>query len=78
MCDSDSSNEHKLPYSLSALEDYIEKLGLAKIELLGQLVVTVENQLTKPMTELQSLLKNVRFKISKRDHKLIDYDRHRI
>lgn len=78
LCDSDPSSEHQLPYSLSALEDYIEKLGLAKIELLGQLVVTVENQLTKPMTELQTLMKNVRFKISKRDHKLIDYDRHRI
>lgn len=67
-----------MPYAWNTLDNYIEQLGLAKIEILGQLSSTIETQLTKPMTELAGLLKNVRSRIGKREHKLIDYDRHRL
>lgn len=66
------------PYSLESIESYIEQLGLAKIELLGKLSSTIDAQLTKPMHELCALVRNVRSKITKREHKLIDYDRHRV
>lgn len=78
--DQEDSREGKseFPFNLESVESYIEQLGLAKIDLLGKLSSIIETQLTKPMHELCGLVRNVRARITKREHKLIDFDRHKL
>jgi hypothetical protein len=60
------------------LGEYIDHLSICKLELMNKLSVCIEAQLHKPMTSLAAYAKKIRAKCLKRDHKLIDYDRHRL
>lgn len=60
------------------LRKYLDLLSDHKEECARRLACCIEKQLIQPGEKIVSLLKQVRAKLTKRDHKLIDFDRHRL
>ena len=60
------------------LADYLDQLSICKLDLMNKLSACIDVQLHRPMSTLAGHAKKIRAKCLKRDHKLIDYDRHRL
>jgi len=59
-------------------EQYFSKIEAPKQKILTDLKLAIENRFIKPMNIWLQSLKNVRTRMTKREHKRIDYDRHRL
>lgn len=59
-------------------EQYSKRIDESKHQILVDLKLAIEIRFVKPMTTWLQSLKNVRARMTKRDHKRIDYDRHRL
>lgn len=59
------------------IRDYVKTLSDAKSDIEHNLFGILDGHVIKPVTLLKEVLKKARLKISKREHKLVDFDRHR-
>lgn len=59
-------------------EQYSKRIEESRHQILIDLKLAIEIRFVKPMTTWLHSLKNVRARITKREHKRIDYDRHRL
>ncbi|KAF9960210.1 hypothetical protein BGZ65_012636 [Modicella reniformis] len=65
------------PESVQAVEDYQAVMTEIRDLLLPELD-KVEDQVMRPLTEMQNIMKMIRKSLVKRDHKLLDFDRFRV
>ncbi|KAF9903175.1 hypothetical protein BX616_001697, partial [Lobosporangium transversale] len=65
------------PESIQAVDDFQAVMREIRDILLPE-VDKLEQQVVRPLTEMQNLMKMIRKTIVKREHKLVDYDRFRI
>ncbi|KAF9929919.1 hypothetical protein FBU30_001078, partial [Linnemannia zychae] len=65
------------PESVQAVDDFQAVMREIRDLLLPE-VDKLEATVVRPLTEMQTLMKMIRKTITKRDHKLVDYDRYRI
>ncbi|KAF9428524.1 hypothetical protein BGZ94_002064 [Podila epigama] len=65
------------PESIQAVHDFQAVMREMRDILLPE-VDRLESTVVRPLTEMQNLMKMIRKTITKRDHKLVDYDRFRI
>ncbi|KAF9112228.1 hypothetical protein BGX27_003783 [Mortierella sp. AM989] len=65
------------PEAMQAVDDFQAVMRETRDILLPE-VDKLEIQVVRPLTDLQNNMKLIRKTIIKRDHKLVDYDRHRI
>lgn len=76
MSDPDSFVVDGNPEGIRACEEYEALVHELKASLAPELEM-IENRIVKPADELMDIIKVVRKSASKRDHKQLDYDRHR-
>ncbi|KAF9357048.1 hypothetical protein BGX34_009621 [Mortierella sp. NVP85] len=65
------------PESIQAVDDFQAVMREIRDILLPE-VDKLEDQVVRPLSEMQHLMKTIRKTIVKREHKLVDYDRHRL
>ncbi|KAL7754188.1 BAR adaptor protein Hob1 [Sorochytrium milnesiophthora] len=64
------------PESMAAVQEYVNLLSSARETIVPELNV-IERRVINPANDFLVVFKNIRKTITKRNHKLLDYDRHR-